>query len=111
MTAADRFRAGRKPGPFFVEGVHNCPDRSPRTGPPSVGPPFGVRVEPVPRGIVDAVKTKAQSRHQLAAIRRARGAPKCPGGDRPPAEEWAEHTRAELALEEAKFVRCTGGAR
>ena len=82
-----------------------------RTGPPSACPPFGDRVEPFPIGIVVAVKTKAQRSRQIAAVRRARGMLKRPPGARPFAEEWAEHKREELALEEAKFVRCTGGAR
>ena len=57
--------------------------------------------------MVVAVKTKAQRGRQIAAIRRVRGMLK----RRPCAEEWAEHKREELALEEAKFLRSTGGAR
>jgi hypothetical protein len=31
-------------------------------------------------------------------------------GDKSFAEEWAEHKRAEMELEDAKFVRCTTGS-
>lgn len=32
-------------------------------------------------------------------------------GEKSFAEEWAEHKREEIELEEAKYARCTGGAR
>jgi AbrB family looped-hinge helix DNA binding protein len=44
-------------------------------------------------------------------IRRLRGILKRKPGDKPFAEEWAEHKREELELEEAKYARCTGGSR
>lgn len=42
------------------------------------------------------------------AINRLRGILKRKPGDKPFAEEWAEHKRQEKKLEEAKYVRCTG---
>ena len=42
---------------------------------------------------------------QLAAIRRARGIIRRKPGEKPFAEQWAEHKREELALEERKFQR------
>jgi AbrB family looped-hinge helix DNA binding protein len=44
-------------------------------------------------------------------IRRLRGILKRKPGDKPFAEEWAEHKREEIEMEEAKHARCTGGAR
>lgn len=44
-------------------------------------------------------------------IRRLRGILKRKPGDKPFAEEWAEHKRQEIELEEAKYARCTGGSR
>jgi AbrB family looped-hinge helix DNA binding protein len=41
-------------------------------------------------------------------IRKLRGILKRKPGDKPFAEEWAEHKREELELEEAKYARCTG---
>jgi len=41
-------------------------------------------------------------------IRRLRGILKRKPGERPFAEEWAEHKREELELEEAKYARSTG---
>jgi AbrB family looped-hinge helix DNA binding protein len=43
-----------------------------------------------------------------ATIRKLRGILKRKPGDKPFAEEWAEHKRAELELEEAKYARSTG---
>lgn len=42
------------------------------------------------------------------AINRLRGILKRKPGDKPFADEWAEHKRQEKKLEEAKYVRCTG---
>jgi AbrB family looped-hinge helix DNA binding protein len=44
-------------------------------------------------------------------IRRLRGILKRKPGDKSFAEEWAEHKREEMELEEAKYARCTGGSR
>ena len=44
-------------------------------------------------------------------IRRLRGILKRKPGDKPFAEQWAKHKREEIALEEAKYARCTGGSR
>lgn len=41
-------------------------------------------------------------------IRRLKGILKRKPGDKPFAEEWAEHKRAEKKLEEAKYARSTG---
>ena len=46
-----------------------------------------------------------------ATIRRLRGILKRKPGDKSFAEEWAEHKREEMKLEEAKYARCTGGSR
>jgi AbrB family looped-hinge helix DNA binding protein len=43
-----------------------------------------------------------------ATIRRLRGILKRKPGDKPLAEEWAEHKAEEKALEEAKYARSTG---
>ena len=43
-----------------------------------------------------------------ATIRKLRGILKRKPGDKPFAEEWAEHKRAEMELEEAKYARSTG---
>jgi AbrB family looped-hinge helix DNA binding protein len=32
-------------------------------------------------------------------------------GEKPFAEEWADQKREEIGIEEAKYARCTGGAR
>jgi hypothetical protein len=50
------------------------------------------------------VKTDAQRRRQLAAIRRAHAILKRPRrpGEKSFVEEWADHKREELALEEPK---------
>jgi AbrB family looped-hinge helix DNA binding protein len=45
------------------------------------------------------------------AVQRGFGLLKRKPGDRPFAEEWAEHKREELELEEAKYARSTGGSR
>lgn len=42
------------------------------------------------------------------AINRARGILKRPPGEKSLAEEWAEHKREELQLEERKYARSTG---
>jgi bifunctional DNA-binding transcriptional regulator/antitoxin component of YhaV-PrlF toxin-antitoxin module len=42
------------------------------------------------------------------AINRLRGILKRKPGDKPLAEEWAEHQRQEKELEEAKYARSTG---
>lgn len=41
-------------------------------------------------------------------IQRLRGILKRKPGDKPFAQEWAEHKREEIELEEAKHARCTG---
>ena len=41
-------------------------------------------------------------------IRKLRGILKRKPGDKPLAEEWAEHKRGEMELEEAKYARSTG---
>ena len=41
-------------------------------------------------------------------IRKLRGILKRKPGDKPFAEEWAEHKREEMELEEAKYARSTG---
>ncbi|MFZ2639954.1 MAG: AbrB/MazE/SpoVT family DNA-binding domain-containing protein [Verrucomicrobiia bacterium] len=41
-------------------------------------------------------------------IRRLRGILKRKPGDKPFAQEWAEHKAKEIALEEAKYARNTG---
>ena len=41
-------------------------------------------------------------------IRRLRGILTRKPGDKPFAEEWGEHKRDEIALEEAAYARCTG---
>ena len=43
-----------------------------------------------------------------ATIRKLRGILKRKPGDKPFAEEWAKHKRAEMELEEAKYARSTG---
>jgi antitoxin PrlF len=43
-----------------------------------------------------------------ATIRKLRGILKRKPGDKPFAEEWAEHKREEMELEEAKYARSTG---
>ncbi len=45
------------------------------------------------------------------AISRGYGLLKRKPGDKTFAEEWAEHKAEEIALEEAKYQRCTGGTR
>jgi AbrB family looped-hinge helix DNA binding protein len=41
-------------------------------------------------------------------IRKLRGILKRKPGDKPFADEWAEHKREEMELEEAKYARSTG---
>jgi AbrB family looped-hinge helix DNA binding protein len=43
-----------------------------------------------------------------ATIRRLRGILKRKPGEKPFAEEWAEHKREEMKLEDAKYARRTG---
>jgi len=43
-----------------------------------------------------------------ATIRKLRGILKRKPGGRPFAEEWAEHKREQMELEEAKYARSTG---
>src|SRR6266446_5028994 len=45
------------------------------------------------------------------AIRRGFGLLKRKAGDKPFAEEWADHKREEKELEEAKYARGTSGSR
>jgi AbrB family looped-hinge helix DNA binding protein len=46
-----------------------------------------------------------------ASIRRLRGILVRKPGDQSSAEEWAEHKREEMALEETSYVRTTSGPR
>ena len=57
-----------------------------------VGTPEGILLKPV----------------TAATIRRLRGILKRKPGGKPFAEEWAEHKREEMELEEAKYARSTG---
>lgn len=61
-------------------------------------------VEATPEGILLKPVT-------AVTIRRLRGILKRKPEDKPLAEEWAEHKRGEIELEEAKHARFTGGAR
>ena len=61
-------------------------------------------VEATPEGILLKPVT-------AVTIRRLRGILKRKPGDKPFTEEWAEHKREEIELEEAKHARCTGGSR
>ena len=61
-------------------------------------------VEATPEGILLKPVT-------AVTIRRLRGILKRKPGDKPFAEQWAEHKREEMELEEAKYVRSTGGSR
>ena len=45
------------------------------------------------------------------ALRRLRGILKRKPGQKSFDDEWAEHKREELALEDAKYARSTGGSR
>jgi AbrB family looped-hinge helix DNA binding protein len=63
-----------------------------------------VVVQATPEGILLKPVTKW-------AIHRGFGLLKRKPGDKPFAEEWAEHKREEKELEEAKYARCTGGSR
>ncbi len=58
-------------------------------------------VEATPEGILLKPVT-------AVTIRRLRGILKRKPGDKPFAEQWAEHKREEIELEEAKYARCTG---
>lgn len=60
-----------------------------------IGTPEGILLKPVSKW----------------AIHRGFGLLKRKPGDKPFAEEWAEHKREELKLEEAKYARGTGGSR
>ena len=53
----------------------------------------------------EGILIKPVTRH---AINRAHGILKRPPGENSLAEEWAEHKREELKLEERKYARCTG---
>jgi hypothetical protein len=48
-----------------------------------------------------------RKKQALAAIRRSYGMLKRKPGAKSFAEEWAEHKREEMELEEAKYARCT----
>ena len=61
-------------------------------------------VEATPEGILLKPVT-------AISIRRLRGILKRKPGDKPFAEQWAGHKREEMELEEAKYVRSTGGSR
>ena len=58
-------------------------------------------VEATPEGILLKPVT-------AVTIQRLRGILKRKPGDKPFAQEWAEHKAEEKALEEAKYARCTG---
>jgi AbrB family looped-hinge helix DNA binding protein len=53
----------------------------------------------------EGILLKPVTRH---AINRLRGILKRKPGDKPLAEEWAEHKQQEKELEEAKYARSTG---
>ena len=67
------------------------------------------QIEDGTRAIVTAtdegILLKPVTRH---AINRLRGILKRKPGDKPFAEEWAEHKRQEKEMEEAKYARCAG---
>ncbi len=46
-----------------------------------------------------------------ALIKRGRGIAKRKRDEKPFAKWWAEHKAAEIALEEARYARCTGRSR
>lgn len=48
------------------------------------------------------------SSYNVTTIRKLRGILKRKPGDKPFAEEWAEHKREEKELEESKYARSTG---
>ena len=50
----------------------------------------------------------ARGKLPLKKIQALRGVLKRKPGDKPFAEEWADHKREEIALEEAKYARSTG---
>lgn len=58
-------------------------------------------VQATPEGILLKPVTSVTIRRLKGMLKRA------PGG-KPFAEEWAEHKREEIELEEAKYARCTG---
>lgn len=58
-------------------------------------------VEATPEGILLRPVTSV-------AIRRLRGIIKRKPGEKPFAEQWTEHKREEMELEEAKYARSTG---
>jgi len=58
-------------------------------------------VEATPNGILLKPVT-------AITIRRLRGILKRKSGEKPFAEEWAEHKREEIQLEETKYARSTG---
>jgi AbrB family looped-hinge helix DNA binding protein len=62
-----------------------------------------VFVEATPDGILLKPVT-------VALINRGRGILKRQPRSKSFAEEWAEHKAEEIALEEAKYARCTGGS-
>ena len=58
-------------------------------------------VQATPEGILLKPVTEWATRRGIGLLKRT-------PGDRSFAEEWAEHKREEMELEEAKYVRCTG---
>ncbi|MGA2750802.1 MAG: AbrB/MazE/SpoVT family DNA-binding domain-containing protein [Verrucomicrobiota bacterium] len=61
------------------------------------------QIEPGTRAVVEATSEGILLKPVTgASIRRARGILKRKAGQRPLAEEWAEHKKEELELEEAK---------
>lgn len=61
-------------------------------------------VEATPEGILLKPVTSA-------LIKRGRGIARRKPDSRPSADWWAEHKAEEIALEEAKYARSTGGSR
>jgi AbrB family looped-hinge helix DNA binding protein len=58
-------------------------------------------VQATPEGILLRPITRA-------SVKRLRGILKKAPGDRPLAEEWAQHQAEQIAVEEAKYARSTG---
>jgi AbrB family looped-hinge helix DNA binding protein len=58
-------------------------------------------VQATPEGILLRPITRA-------SVKRLRGMLKKAPGDRPLAEEWAQHRAEQIAVEEAKYARSTG---
>ncbi|MBM3859726.1 MAG: AbrB/MazE/SpoVT family DNA-binding domain-containing protein [Verrucomicrobia bacterium] len=67
------------------------------------------RIEDGTRAIVTATEDGILLKPVTSVtIRKLRGILKRKPGDKPFAQEWAEHKAGEIALEEAKYARSTG---